>query len=166
MAEFAKLQPAFRLRMQTSSQLIIGQTSPATGLAVGPIEHGTLTSVEGYGTEKFEGKVVNGADIFCKTPSGVKLDFRSVIQPTEGEMLYFTFSGFIEANEDTAAVMSGDPNATGTNWGSSSLTGSFETGNPKWKHLTNKYFVGSQRLLRQPGKHLEVEINLSQVVVN
>ena len=49
-------------------------------MAVGPIEHGTLKSVEGYGLETFEGDVVNGADVFYKTAHGVKLDFRSVIK--------------------------------------------------------------------------------------
>jgi hypothetical protein len=128
-------------------------------MAVGPIEYGSLTSIDGYGTERFEGQVVNGADVFFKTPMGVKLDFRSVIRFVEflhgrreesstliicfqayggrgtvplshiyeppwllmmyKKMIYFTFTGFIEANEDTAAVMKGDPNATGTNWGSS-----------------------------------------------
>jgi hypothetical protein len=52
-------------------------------MAVGPIEYGSLTSVDGYGTEKFEGQVVNGADVFFKTPMGVKLDFRSVIRFVE-----------------------------------------------------------------------------------
>ncbi|KAL3442766.1 hypothetical protein BJX65DRAFT_312535 [Aspergillus insuetus] len=165
MAEFAQLLPAFKLRMQTTPPLVMGEVSPVTGMAVGPIEYGSLTSVDGYGTEKFEGQVVNGADVFFKTPMGVKLDFRSVIRPTEGEMIYFSFTGFIEANEDTATVMKGDPNATGTNWGSSFVSGTFETGNPRWKHLTNKVFVGSQRLLKSVGKPLEVEINLSQVVI-
>lgn len=49
-------------------------------MAVGPIEHGTLQSVTGYGLETLEGEVANGADVFYKTAHGVKLDFRSVIR--------------------------------------------------------------------------------------
>ena len=51
-------------------------------MAVGPIEHGTMKSVPGYGSEPFEGKVVNGADVFYVDAllRSVRLDFRSVIQ--------------------------------------------------------------------------------------
>jgi len=41
-----------------------------------------------------------------------------------------------------------------------------QSGSPKWQSLTNKIFVGSQRLIRETGKPLIVEINLSEVVVN
>ena len=92
--------------MQTAPQLIMGlsylcyhstlsATSPETMLtsfsgpafsnavmAVGPIEHGTVKSVPGYGAEPFEGEVVNGADIFQVDAlfRSVKLDFRAVIK--------------------------------------------------------------------------------------
>jgi hypothetical protein len=51
-------------------------------MAVGPIEHGTVTSVPGYGAEPFEGEAVNEADVFYVDAAfrGVKLDFRSVIR--------------------------------------------------------------------------------------
>jgi hypothetical protein len=39
-----------------------------------------------------------------------------------------------------------------------------QTGNPKWQHMVNKIYVGSQRLLREAEKPLVVEINLSEVV--
>jgi hypothetical protein len=51
-------------------------------MAVGPIEHGTVKSVPGYGAEPFEGEVVNGADIFQVDAffRSVKLDFGAVIK--------------------------------------------------------------------------------------
>ena len=51
-------------------------------MAVGPIDHGTVRSVSGYGHEPFEGEIVNGADIFYveSTFKSVRLDFRSVIK--------------------------------------------------------------------------------------
>ncbi|KAE9362541.1 hypothetical protein N431DRAFT_475894 [Stipitochalara longipes BDJ] len=177
MEGFPKLAPAFTIRMQTAPQLIMGPAFSNAVMAVGPIEHGTVKSVPGYGPEPFEGEIVNGADIFQVDAlfRSVKLDFRAVINKAnseivinrtpEGHAVYFTFLGFIEGNEDTALILKGDPNAKSSQWGSSFMSGTFETGNPKWAGITNKVYVGSQRLIKTPDKPLMVEINLSEVIV-
>ncbi|KAK5711528.1 hypothetical protein LTR17_018356 [Elasticomyces elasticus] len=135
-------------------------------MAVGPIDHGTVESVPGYGAEHFKGTVANGADVFYveSTSKSVRLDFRSVIRVPAGDSLYFSFIGYIEGNADTATILRGSPDAKSTSWGSSFLSGTFETGNPKWMAMNRKIYVGSQRLIREPDKPLIVEINLSEVV--
>jgi hypothetical protein len=184
----------------------LGKTFSEAGTAVGPIEYGIVKSVPGYGPEPFEANIVTGADVFHveSTFKSVHLDFRSVIKPAEGELILFTFTGFIEGNADTAAILKGDPNAKSSSWGSSCtsycvpqrlnsetnihkvLSGTFEvsarhspllqisitmrsapderqTGNQKWLGMNRKIYVGSQRLIKEPGKPLFVEINLSEV---
>jgi hypothetical protein len=73
------------LSATTSETTLTSFSGPAFSnavMAVGPIEHGTVKSVPGYGPEPFEGEVVNGADIFQVDAlfRSVKLDFRAVIK--------------------------------------------------------------------------------------
>jgi hypothetical protein len=59
-----------------------GKGFSEASMAVGPIEHGTVKSVPGYGPEPFEGEIASGADVFYveSTFQSVRLDFRSVIK--------------------------------------------------------------------------------------
>lgn len=43
---------------------ISGQAFSNAGMAVGPIESGTVVSAPGYGPESFEGEIAHGADVF------------------------------------------------------------------------------------------------------
>ncbi|KAK5685696.1 hypothetical protein LTR17_027009 [Elasticomyces elasticus] len=85
MEGFATLKPSFTIRMQTSPQLVMGKGFSQAGMAVGPIDHGTVESVPGYGAEPFKGTVANGADVFYveSTFKSVRLDFRSVIRQVD-----------------------------------------------------------------------------------
>ena len=64
------------------ADVVVGPAFSNAVMAVGPIEHGTVKSVAGYGPEPFEGEIANGADVFHVDASfrSVKLDFRAVIK--------------------------------------------------------------------------------------
>lgn len=82
---------------------------------------------------------------------------------SETENIFFTSTGYIDSNNETLPVLTGNPDAKGFDFGSAFVSGFFETEYIDYGFLTNKIFVGSERIVVGSEKGFTVEIKLSQV---
>ncbi|MCJ1311196.1 hypothetical protein MMC25_004867 [Agyrium rufum] len=168
MIGFAKLIPAFTVLLQTGDDYNVGTSFSDSTLLLAHVVNGSLVSVPGYLPKQLNAPLFKGEDVIHidDKHESATLDFRGAFLSPENDILYMTFTGWVNNSPQTAGFLQSDfANGTTTGYGHSFVQLGFETGDNKYNSaVTKKIFVGSEQLISNgPGLPLEVEIQVSEV---
>ncbi|KAI9828397.1 MAG: hypothetical protein M1832_002825 [Thelocarpon impressellum] len=161
---FPTLQPAFTLRLDLSPPFAVGESSRGAGLNVIPLTSGSLVSEPGF-EPKLDATLAHGADFVRADPDGgrVRLNVGSVWKNHDGSLLSVAYTGLIEINPSTLAVLQGSAEAKTTEFGGAFTHLEIETGSESLKPLERAVFVAAGRFVIDPGRAPVVEYKASRV---
>uniref|UniRef100_A0A8H7KBB0 Uncharacterized protein n=1 Tax=Bionectria ochroleuca TaxID=29856 RepID=A0A8H7KBB0_BIOOC len=148
MSSFIQVKPAFYLKANVKTDILMGANSTGATLAHGRLVSGRLTSERGFETE-LSGSVIDGDDYITMQPDGKILRPQLIahVRPDDGDTPFqLTSTGVSEATPDIIAITT-----TETTTGKSIPYGEtysvwrveFQGGSARIANLRNSIFVAS-----------------------
>ncbi|KAH6697410.1 hypothetical protein F5X68DRAFT_226785 [Plectosphaerella plurivora] len=160
------LEPAFRTRLNPAPGFEVGKLFTGQSLTVVPITSGNISSVPGFGIP-LDAEVVFGSDSVTLDPSGkhVRIHVEAVVKnKKDGALATYSYVGIVKVDPAYVLLVTGDPNAKTTEFGSALSHVTFTTGAESLKDLETSLFVGSARFVVQEGGGFYVDTRVSRVV--
>ncbi|KAK3339659.1 hypothetical protein B0T25DRAFT_618165 [Lasiosphaeria hispida] len=149
---YPRLKPAYILKINIGNILKVGT--------------GTLTTADGY-DHPIEGKIVYGADWLLNEPDGEHAipNLKLLIETDDGAVLSSEYTGVGVFSKPVLDMWAGDPDTKTFPFGISSTYHTFQSGDPKYKHLQYKTFVGNGRfVVNENPRTITVESRISEVI--
>ncbi|RWA11906.1 hypothetical protein EKO27_g3190 [Xylaria grammica] len=174
---FPRLKPAYILKINLGQILSIGKHSQGEpGLCMCGVSYlcrqetstGSLTTADGY-EHAVTGEVVYGADWLINDPDEkhARPNLKLLIKTDDGIVLSSEYTGVAVFSEPINRMWQGDPSVKTFPFGISTTVHSFSTGEPKYKHLEQKTFVGNGRfVIGENPRTICVESRISEVIAS
>ncbi|RAO73523.1 uncharacterized protein BHQ10_009535 [Talaromyces amestolkiae] len=163
---YPRLKPAYILKVKVTTGRPVGTILSGSNLIHWETGSGTLTTAEGY-DHPVEANVEYGSDWLVFDPDGghARPELKLLARTDDGVVLDCGYTGVARASQPILDMFEKDPNAKTFPFGISSTVHTFRTGNPKYKHLENKTFVGNGRfVITQNPFSITVESRISEVI--
>ncbi|KAI0891390.1 hypothetical protein F4806DRAFT_506597 [Annulohypoxylon nitens] len=165
---YPKLKPAYILKINLGNILTVGNIASGTKLLHVDTSTGTLTTAEGY-EHKVTGEVIYGGDWMFNDPDQqhARPNIKILIKTDDGLILSAEYTGVAVFSEPIKKMWAGDPSITTFPFGISTTTHTFSTGDPKYKFLETKTFVGNGRfVINENPRSITVESRISEVIAS
>ncbi|KAI2463318.1 hypothetical protein F4781DRAFT_437551 [Annulohypoxylon bovei var. microspora] len=165
---FPKLKPAYILKINLGNVLTVGNIASGEKLLHVDTGTGSLTTAEGY-EHQVTGEVIYGADWMFNDPDEqhARPNTKILIKTDDGVILSSEYTGVAIFSEPIRKMWAGDPSIKTFPFGISTTTHTFSTGDPKYKHLEKKTFVGNGRfVINENPRSITVESRISEVVAS
>ncbi|RVX70178.1 hypothetical protein B0A52_05511 [Exophiala mesophila] len=166
-SDHPSLKPALHLRVLIGPAMQVGSLSRGNPLTVVPLVGASLTSEPGFPIPIDAHMRGQGVDYVHNDPDGRRMRLSSDLVVGEGrdglrETIHIHYTGIIDINNEMRRILGMSPNAASTDFGSSFLHVTFETGASRFKPLEEAIFVGAGRFILD-GSGLSAEYRISQV---
>ncbi|KAK4673960.1 hypothetical protein QC763_0019390 [Podospora pseudopauciseta] len=162
---YPRLKPAYILKINIGNILKVGTVGSGQNLSLVETGTGTLTTAEGYDCP-VDGEIVYGADWLLNEPDGEHAipNLKLLIKTKDGAILSSEYTGTGVFSKPVLDMWAGDENAKTFPFGISSTYHTFQSGDPKYKHLQYKTFVGNGRFVVNDDRSITVESRISEVI--
>ncbi|KAI0419755.1 hypothetical protein F5X98DRAFT_372380 [Xylaria grammica] len=165
---FPRLKPAYILKINLGQILTIGNIASGEKMLHVETSTGSLTTADGY-EHAVTGEVVYGADWLINDPDQkhARPNLKLLIKTDDGIVLSSEYTGVAVFSEPINRMWQGDPSVKTFPFGISTTVHSFSTGEPKYKHLEQKTFVGNGRfVIGENPRTICVESRISEVIAS